>query len=49
MHLIYKLRDDKRFDETTFFEEEYKIAVNFRYPLDLQEGIREYKGERELN
>jgi DIS3-like exonuclease 2 len=49
MHFTYKLRDDKRIDELTFFEDDLIMAVNFKKPLNLALDIETYEGDFELN
>ena len=49
MHLHYKLRQDKRIDETTFIEEEHKLGVYFRQPMVLCDGVRPFQGDQTLS
>jgi hypothetical protein len=46
--LNVKLREDDRIDQTTFFEDEIKVACTFKTPLMLVKGLREYQGDLEL-
>jgi transcriptional antiterminator Rof (Rho-off) len=46
--LNVKLREDDRIDQTTFFEDEIKVACSFKTPLKLVKGLTEYQGEAEL-
>jgi exoribonuclease R len=48
LNLSVKLREDDRIDQTTFFEEELKVACTFKSPQLLVQGISPYEGDAEL-
>lgn len=48
LNLSVKLREDDRIDQTTFFEEELRVACSFKTPLLLDKSLSKYEGDTEL-
>lgn len=48
-HFHYRVKEDRRVDETTFIEDDYSLVVSFRVPLKLSSSIRKYEGTSDLN
>jgi exoribonuclease R len=48
MHCNIRLKEDKRIDQTTYFDDDLLVACNFKQPLILAEGVKNYKGAEEL-
>jgi len=46
LHLMIRLRDDRRIDQTTFFEDELKLACTFIEPMNLADHISIMPGDQ---
>lgn len=46
LHLMIRLRDDRRIDQTTFFEDELKLACTFIEPLNLADHTSIMPGDQ---
>ena len=45
MHLTVRVRDDRRVDTTTLFDDDLSLACSLKKPLVLAKGVRVYEGK----